>query len=500
MQENTNRAIVINSIVLYVRLFVTAICGLLTTRFALQALGIDDYGLFSVVGGIISFIAIFNTIMLSTSNRFIATAIGKKDPGLINATFNVNLIIHLTIALLTILVAFPLGEWYIARYVTYSGELTNVLMVYRISIIGSVISFIGVPYNGLLLAKERFFLFCSTDIISSIIKTIVSYSLIFYFSDKLMAYTWTICVTTAYPTLVFAVYCIKKFPDITKFMLVRDKQMYRSVFSFSVWIAYGALATVGKSQGAALIINRFFNTAMNTALGVANSVNSLLLSFANNVHKSIAPQIVKSYAAGELERSENLVILSSKVSYLMMLAISSPFIVAPDFLFGLWLSTIPDYVILFTYLLIADALVGSLNAGIPDLIFATGKIKAYQLIVNTIFIFSIVVGFFVLKVGLPAYYLQVTYIVFSIIVLGVRQIVLNKVVRFNNWRLIKESYLPCILVTLLFIPSVLANLILHPVACILISVLYLVVLVYYVGMSKSERKTFQSFVKSKLRI
>lgn len=487
MQENTNRAIVINSVVLYIRLFVTAICGLLTTRYALQALGVDDYGLFSVVGGIISFIAIFNTVMLSTSNRFIATAIGKNDIKLINATFNVNLIIHIAIAIITMTVAFPLGDWYIPKYVSYSGDIANVLMVYRISIIGSVISFVGVPYNGLLLAKERFFLFCLTDIVSSIIKTIVSYSLIFYFSDKLMAYTWTICITTAYPTLVFAAYCRKKFPEITKLVLIKDKQMYRSVFSFSVWIAYGALATVGKSQGAALIINRFFNTAMNTALGIANSVNSLLLSFANNVHKSIAPQIVKSYAAGELERSENLVILSSKVSYLMMLAISSPFIVAPTYLFGIWLGTIPDYVIVFTYLLIVDALVGSLNAGIPDLIFATGKIKSYQLIVNTIFLFSVVVGFFVLKEGLPAYCLQATYILFSIIALVIRQIVLNKVVRFNNLRLIKESYIPSILVTVLFVPISFLDKVIAPVLLLFFSVLYLIALIYIVALNKSER-------------
>lgn len=498
MQENTNKAIVVNSVILYARLAITAICGLLTTRFALQVLGVDDFGIFSVVGGIISFIAIFNTIMLSTSNRFIAIAIGKKNEQLINDTFNVNLIIHFAIAVITILLAFQIGDWYIPQYVSYSGDIDTVISICKISIIGSVISFIGIPYNGLLLAKERFFLFCITDILSSIIKTVVSYSLLFCFSDKLMAYTWTICVTTAYPTIVFWLYCVVKFPKITKFKIVKSTTLYKEVFSFSVWIGYGAIATVGKSQGAALIINRFFTTAMNTALGVANSVNGLLLSFANNVHKSISPQIVKTHAAGETERCEKLVILSSKVSYLMMLTISSPFIIAPDYLFTLWLGSIPDYVILFTYLLIIDALIGTLNAGIPDLIFATGKIKAYQLIVNTIFILSIVVGYFVLKLGAPAYALQITYIVFSIIVLVLRQVVLNKVVKFNNWRLIKESYLPSLLVTILFIPMALLRNLFHPILLMILSILYLLMLIYVVGMNSNEKTKVITFVKSKI--
>ncbi len=502
MQENTNRAIFINSIILYVRLVITAICGLLTTRFALQALGVDDFGVFSVVGSVISFIAVINTIMLSTSNRFIATAIGKKDDQLINETFNVNLSIHVAIAILTMILAIPLGEWYIRNYINYSGSIENVLLVYRITVIGSVISFVGVPYNGLLLAKERFIVFCSTDIISNIIKLFISYLLISYFSSKLTIYASTICFCAAFPTLIFWWYCKCIFPNYVKFRVVRKKSMYKEVFSFSVWVGYGAIATVGKSQGAAIIVNMFFNTVMNTALGLANSVNSILLTFANNVTKSIAPQIVKSYSAGDFKRSEDLVIMSSRISFLIMLLVSSPFLIAPELLFNIWLGSVPEHVVMFTELIIIDALIGTLNAGIPELIFATGKIRNYQIILNTIFLLSVVTAYFVLKTGVPAYYLLVTYIVFSVIALIIRQVVLNKVVRFNNRRLFFESYFPCIGITILFMPYLFLSHKINFVLAIFIGLTYLSFLMLIVGLKRNERrKLYQSIIRmiSKLK-
>ena len=497
MRENTNKAILVNSLILYIRLGLVAITSLFTTRFALKALGVDDFGLFSVVGGIVSFMSIFNTVMLTTSNRFIATAIGKGNIENANKQFNINLIIHIAIAALTLLLTIPLGEWYINKFVNYPGDLNNAIWVYRISMLGAVISFLGVPYNGLLLAKERFFVFCSTDVLSSILKMAMSYFLISHFSEKLLVYALTIAFTTAYPTLVFYIYCNSKFAEICKFQIVKDKKSYRDVLDFSMWIGYGAVATVGKNQGAALIINGFFNTVMNTALGIANSINQILLSFSHNISKSIAPQIVKNYAIGNKDRCESLVILSSKASFIVMLLVSSPFIVAPDFIFKLWLGTIPDHLILFTYLLIADALIGSINAGIPELIFATGNIKWYQIIVNTLFLLSVIVGFFVLKAGAPAHYLQVTYIFFSIIILVVRQIVLNRVVKFNNKRLLISAYLPSITIFLGFIPILFLKNIISPLLLVTASIFYIILLGFLIGLSKNERRKVLTYVKTR---
>ena len=498
MQENTNKAIVINTIILYLRLFVSTIAGLFTTRFALQALGVNDFGLFSVIGSIISFIAIINTIMLSTSNRFISVAIGKGDIEEINKQFNVNLVIHTLIALAVLIIAFPLGEWYINNFVNYEGSLDVVVRMYNVTIIGSVISFIGIPYNGLIVAKERFGVFCMTDILSHLVKLGITYSLLFYFKDKLFVYTLTNSVLAAIPTLVYFVYCNVKFRDLVRIKLIKDIKKYKEVFSFSVWVGFGAIASVGKVQGSALIVNVFFSSVMNAALGLANSVNALIKNIAGNATVSIAPQITKNYASGNYGRSEQLVCSACKISYMMMLFIVSPFFIAPEFLFKLWLGSVPDYVVIFTQLLIIDALIGSLNAGIPNLVFATGKIKAYQVIESSILILSIVVAFFVLKAGAPATSLLVVYIVFSVIVLIVRQILLNKLVRFNNKKLFVESYIPSLIVTIAFLPCMFLKGFVNPILAIVITVLYVGIVVYFVGMNKREREYFNSLIKKML--
>ena len=201
MQENTNKAIALNSIILYGKMIITTICALFTTRFALQALGIVDFGLYNVLGGIISFIGIFNTIMLSTSNRFIG------DMREVNKQFNVNLKVHLLLALFALFLAVPIGEWYIPRYISYDGPILNSKIVYYISIFGSIASFIGVPYNGVLMARERFAIFSFADIFLHVLKLIVAWLLINNFEHKLLIYTASMSILTAATTFIYIAYC-----------------------------------------------------------------------------------------------------------------------------------------------------------------------------------------------------------------------------------------------------------------------------------------------------
>ena len=492
---NSNKLIALNSTILYIRLAIVSICGLLATRYALQALGVDDFGLFSVVGGVISIISIVNTIMLSTSNRFIAVSIGKQDLNQANKVFNVSLIIHIVIALFTFFLAFPLGHWYIYNFINYIGDIDKVITVYNYSILASIISFIGVPYNGLLLAKEKFLVFCSTDILSSIIKLIFCYLLIENFEDKLLVYTIILSITTAYPTLIFFLYCRVYFYQYVKFKFVHEYKLYKEIINFSIWVGLGAIVTVLKSQGTALIINLFFNTVVNTALGIANSVNAILLTFSNNVHKSISPQIIKSYSSNQMERCISLVVFSSKISYLIMFFISIPFLLFPELIFKLWLNNVPDYVVPFTILIIIDALVTSLNAGIPDLVFASGKIKIYQSVVYSLSLLSIVVGFLLLYFGAPAVSLLMSYILFSIIIVFVRQIILNKILKFDSKILIFKSYIPSVYVTLLFIPTIFIKSLLPLSIYAIISYVYFMVLIFIVGFTDKEKKYIKELIK-----
>lgn len=499
MQENTNKAIAINSIILYVRMVITAVCAILTTRYALIALGVSDFGLFSLLGGIISFVLIFNTIMLSTTNRFIAVALGKGDIKEANEQFNVNLVIHIFLAIITLGIAIPVGDWYISNYVNYDGAIDTAIWVYRISICGSVLSFIGVPYNGLLMAKEKFLVFCSTDVISHVLKLIVAYLLMFYFDNKLQIYTITQAILTAYPTYVFAHYCYQHYKDITHFIFVRDVKKYLSVFSFSGWVAYGAVATVGKNQGAAILVNVFFNTVMNTALGVANNINAYLQMFAQNIANPIAPQLTKSYAAGDMERCNKLLVLSTKLSFLVMLIISTPFLVEPDWLLTLWLGESPEFASQFLILLIIDALASSLYLGVSNVVFASGKIAIYQLSANTLRLLSVAFAYMILKAGGEAYSLIYAYILFTVIIFFVGQMVLKYILNFNIKELCVRSYLPSVLVATISLPVFIFSLKLHPLMNMSLAFCYVSIVTLFVGFNREERsyfyKSIQKFLK-----
>lgn len=497
MQENTNRAIAFNSIVLYGKMGITTICALLTTRFALQALGVVDFGLFAVLGGIISFISIFNTIMISTSNRFIAVAIGKGNIIEANKQFNVNLSIHIAIALLVLIVAIPIGEWYIPRYVNYEGPLSNAMIVYFIAIIGCIISFVGVPYNGLLMAKEKFIVFSLVEVVSHILKLIVAWLLINHFEQKLFIYTIAMAVLTGLHTVVYFVYCYNHYREIVRFKIVRDRLMYKKVFSFSAWVAIGAFAHIGKNQGAALIVNAFFNTIMNTAMGIASSVNGYVVLFAQNITQPIAPQITKSYAKGNRDRTDELLIMSTKFSFLFTLLVGSVFMVAPDYLLRLWLGEVPPYATIFLVLFIIDNLILSLNSGVQNIIFASGKLKLYQLSSSFLNVLSILIGFFVLRGGAPAYYLIVAYIIVSVIRFFVIQWVLHFTLQYDNKKLWKNSYIPSLLIVFLFLPIFFIPDLIHPLTKLIVSSIYLCVLEYFIGLNKKERGWLIGVLKQK---
>lgn len=494
MKENTNKAIAINSIILYAKLFVMTICGLLTTRFALQALGVNDFGLFSVLGSIISFIAIFNTVMISTSNRFISVAIGKGHSKYINEQFNICIVIHIAIALFTLFLAIPLGDLYIYKHLNYSGDIDTAVDVFHFTVIGSIISFVGVPYNGLLIAKERFLVFSITEVLTHIFKLAVTFSLLYCFDEKLLIFAFTQGFITAVPTLVYYIYCKRQFSEIVKFNIPRNSRKYIEIFSFSGWVAYGAFATIGKSQGAQILINSFFNTMMNTALGLANTVNGLLGTFSNSIAQPIMPQITKNYASGNYSRCDDLLVMSTKYTFFVTLFISTPFLSGAEWIFYLWLSNIPPYVLDFTTLIIIDTLITSLNSGISNMIFASGKIKLYQISINTLRLFSIFAAYIVLKFGGPAQSLLGAYILFSIIIFFIGQWVLHHTLRYDNTILWKRSYIPSFVILLLLIPFLIFKIWTNSIVNIVFVESYLFVLILFIGLSKSERSKISKLI------
>lgn len=482
---------------MYARMGINTILALITTRYALQALGVNDFGLFSVLGSIISFMGVFNTIMMSTCNRFLAVAIGKGIPKDINKTFNINLSIFLGCAAILLLIGLPLGDWYVRNNINYEGPIENVLIVFYFAVIGSVISTLATPYNGLLMAKERFFLFSFVDVAIHILRFCVVIALVYYFEQKLLIYTILQATTVALPALVYWIYCKRLFPNIIRFRFVKDKSAYKEVFSFSGWVSIGAISCVVRAQAAALLVNNFFNTAMNTALGIGNSLNHYVMMFANNLTQPMQPQITKSYAAGNYERTNELLVMSTKFSFLMMLLIGSPFFVSAEWIIHLWLGQVPPYAVNFTVLLIIDNIVMSFNMGLSLILFADGRIALYQIVINTLRLAAVGVAYLVLRKGVEPQALFYTYIAFSALIVIATQWCLYKTLHYDNKPLIKKSYIPSLSVLAMFLPIMLVPDSVHPLLRIVLAMSYLVILEFLIGLSTKERVFIINKIKRK---
>ena len=357
-----------------------------------------------------------------------------------------------------------------------------------------------VPYNAILMARERFYVFCGVEAIVSILKLFFTYLLLQYHGNKLEMYTYIIAAATFMPGIFYYIYCKKHFKEYIQIKVVSGFSNYKPILKFSVWSGYGAFIQVGQTQCAALFVNAFFSTLMNTALGVTNYLKSAVVMLSDNLTKSISPQITKNYASGNMTRCINLMVLISKISFFATLIISTPFLIYPEFIINIWLGQVPEYSVLFTKIVMITIVIGSFNKGISEYIFATGNIKVYQFIVNSLLFISVVVAYIVLKIGAEAYSILYVYLFFELLAVFVRQIILRKIYNFNNIILYKRSYAPSLLIAFISTSFVLFKDFLSPLLGILIFAFVQFVCFAIIGLTKVERNKVINYVISKIKL
>ena len=335
---NENKRIAFNSVIIYLRLCVVSLISIILSRVVLDALGVSDFGLYNVVGGIVLLLNVINSSMTSTTYRYLAFEIGKKENGNPNKIFNTSRIIHLAFAALIVLVGEPLGELYIINYLNVASEsIPDAQFVFRLSIIAAAINTIFVPNQGLLVAYEKFRATALIDIISNLVK--LGLILLFIYSDtnRIRLYSIIMLSYTVINSLAYYMYCKKYHNDVVACSLNKDRRMYKEMVSFSSWTLFGAFANVGKSQGSVIIINYFFGTIINAAYAVARQVEVFIMMFARSLGSAAVPQTTKSFSAGDLQRSISITSRISKYTFVLMALISFPVIIEIDFLLGLWL-------------------------------------------------------------------------------------------------------------------------------------------------------------------
>jgi O-antigen/teichoic acid export membrane protein len=491
-----NSKIARNSIILFLRLIVVSIIGLVTSRLVLQALGVSDYGLFNVVGSIVGIMALLNTVLVSTTFRYIAFELGAGDEVAVNQVYNTSLVIHTTLAVVVVALSETLGVGYIRSHLNIEqSRVADALFVFRMSVAGTAVSILGIPAQGLVVAKERFGVVAVVEVTRSCLALGVALYILRTIGDPLRLYAALIAVVTIIPALVYILYTRRYFPDLTQWAFPRSTTRYREMITFSVWILFGASASVGEIQGSALLLNAFFGTLVNAAYGVANQINTMIRMFAQNVNQSAIPQITKSFGGGDTNRTNSLVAVTSKYTFFLMLIPSVPLLLECDFFLNLWLKEVPAAAPLFVRLLIVNSLFAGMNAGVPAAVQATGNIKYFQIVTSTLSLLPLPIAYFLFTHAYPPQTLFVVSTVFAMVNFLVAQILLKYLVRIDMTMMMRRCYSRIVFVGLAITPLVLIPLLFSPglgrfVLVSVGSVVGVCIATIRLGMDRRERDFF----------
>lgn len=439
--RSANRRIAKNTAFMYVRLLTTMVIGLYVSRLALEILGVSDYGLFAVVGGVLAMFTFISNSLASATSRFFNTEMGKKD-GDVNASFNINLLLHVCLAIIIFALAETIGLWYVYNRLNVEpGKLADAVFVYHISIITACLGIVNGPYQSLFAAHERFKFMAVMDIVNSLVRLGCILMLSLYHGDNaLRVYSIIFSLTTANTFVVYHWVAYRNWAHIIKYRFVGGWQRYREVLSFGGWNVLATMAYMVRSSGSDLLLNSFFGTAMNGAFAISRTVNQSIMSFTGSFDSASAPQIIQSYAAGDNDRCTYLCNKIGRINILMFELLCIPLLIELDFVLRLWLGKVPDGAYMLTYL---NILVGGMSltcGGIFNLINATGRIKWFKVNTSAFFIACIPIGYILFDNGYPAYSILVLFLVADVLQRGVQLYLMHRLLGFDSWRYAREAY------------------------------------------------------------
>ena len=508
--DNKNRSsrIARNTLYLYGQMLVQLVVSLFTARVVILTLGDIDYGIFTVVGGVMSVFIVLNSLVSATM-RFITYAQGEgKSVEELHTIFSTARLVHLTIAGLVFLSAETFGLYYVCNYLVVPPDrLTATIIIYQFSIITSLIGIMSAPYDALIVAHERMGVFASIGIYNVIINLVIVFLVKYIDTDKLILYAALIMLVQVSMRLIYGWYCNRSFPE-THGRWVFDKQLFIRMLKFGGWSFNGTLASIGYSQGINLLLNYFFNAVMNTAYGVATLVQSKIYQFADNILTAVQPQIVKSYAAGDYTFLHTLVITSSKFAFLLLYILSLPVLLNTYYILYIYLGDVPEYTVWFVRMSLMSMMVHTLGAVMCMSIHATGRIAKFQMVEANLLLLIVPIAWFCLWKGCSPVSVFIVQLFVFIVTQIARMLIVCPAIKLSIWRYTKEVLLKCLIVVIIgsILPVIahLSNyLIDYPLTKIIINTSICLVstlpTIYYIGLDKEQRKFVVAKVKKIFR-
>lgn len=503
--SESNKRIAKNTLLLYVRMFFTMGVGFFTSRVILDALGFVDYGIYNVVGGIVSSISVLNGSMAGATQRWITIALGKENLEYLKKVFSIGVSAQVIIAVIVFLLIETGGLWYLYNYAVIPEDRMDAsFWVFQISTITMVLSILNVPFLGAITAHEKMGAFAVFSIIDVVMKLVICYVLYITTLDRLILYASLLFLTYVLNFLMQQIYCYKKFPE-ARFKLGWDKTILKQMWSLAFWSMSGNIAYLGYTQGVTLLINLFFGPTMNAATAVANQAGNIINQFSNNFQTAMNPQITKNYAKENYTDMHNLVFRSSKFSYFLMLFFAVPLFFEAELLINLWLKEVPDHTINFLRIGLFISMFKAVRNPLITSAQANGNLKKYQFVVIPILLMVCPISYLVLKLGGIPETTSIVMLIIIILAVFASAYMLRNMVKLKFKEFVNKVMLKIAIVTILAfsLPAIIfftleAGLIRFLILGT-VSVFTSIFSIYKVGLTPQERIFATNLLKAKLQ-
>lgn len=473
-------------------MLIMMVVALYTSRLVLSILGIDDFGIYNLVGGIVILFSFLNSSMATSTQRFLNYELGKDNEENVKKVFSTSIIIHFFLILAIVLLAETIGLWFLNHKLNIpDGRLWAANVVYQFSILTFCINVIRIPYNAIIVAYERMTFYAYISVVEAILQLLIVYLLLISGLDKLSLYSGLLFGVAVLVLVIYYIFCRRSFKT-AKFVFLWDKSFLRQILSFSGWSLLGNGANVGVQQGLNILLNIFYGVSVISAVGVANQVSSAIYRFISNFSVAYQPQIVQLYASEKQVDLSNLIFKSSKFSYFLFLILSVPVFSFSAQILQLWLNEVPLYSSEFCRLIIVYLLLDSIAYPLWISIQATGRIKIYQITMFVIIFINLPVAYIGMKCGMAPYTVWLIRVVLNVVAFVFRFWYLGRVMEFPVKRYLNKVVINTLIVTVISfpIPIYLSTILINTVDIILgiiFSTIFTAIIVYLAGFTKSEK-------------
>lgn len=495
-----NKRIAKNTLLLYFRMLFLMAVSLYTSRVVLNALGVEDFGIYNVVGGVVAMFSMLSGSLSSAITRFITYELGTGNRENLKKIFSSAVTIQAGLAVLFILIAEAAGVWFLnVKMNIPDARMAAANWVFQLSVLTFAVNLISVPYNASIIAHERMSAFAYISILEATGKLGIAFLIVISPIDKLVFYAVLMCMVALVVRVAYGAYCKRHFEECT-YRFIFDRDLLKRMFGFAGWNFIGAASAVLRDQGGNIVINLFCGPAVNAARGIAFQVNTAVHGFVTNFMTALNPQITKSYAAGDRDYMMTLIYQGARLSFYMLLLLSLPVLVNTHYILGLWLKTVPGHTVLFVQLVLLFGMSESISNPLITAMLATGRIRNYQLVVGGLQMMNLPVSYVLLRAGMFPEVVIVVAIIISQCCLAARLLMLRGIIGLSVRKYLKKVYANVLVVTAVsaIIPFLLAfeleESFLNFLLLSLVALICTWITIYYVGCSKTERQ----FILNKL--